>query len=36
MDGPNLKKNIKKTFAYCFKNKKWKVSLQLHKIAGVR
>jgi organic radical activating enzyme len=35
MDGPNLKSNIKKTYAFCDKNKKWNVSLQLHKIAGV-
>ena len=35
MDGLNLKKNIKKTHAYCSRNKKWKVSLQLHKIAGM-
>ena len=35
MDGPNLKSNIKKTYAFCDKNKKWNVSLQLHKIAGI-
>ena len=35
MDGPNLKSNIKKTYAFCDKNKKWNVSLQLHKIAGM-
>ena len=35
MDGLNLKKNIKKTHAYCSKNKKWKVSLQLHKMIGM-
>jgi len=35
MDGPNLKSNIKKTYAFCDKNKKWNISLQLHKIAGM-
>ena len=35
MDGLNLKKNIKKTHAYCSRNKKWKVSLQLHKMIGM-
>ena len=34
-DGPNIKENIKKTYAYCNKNKKWNVSLQLHKIVGM-
>ena len=36
MDGPNLKENIKKTYEYCNKNKKWNVSLQLHKMIGIR
>ena len=36
MDGPDLKKNIKKTYAYCNKNKKWNISLQLHKIIGIQ
>ena len=36
MDGPNLKENIKKTYAYCNKNKKWNISLQLHKIIGIQ
>ena len=35
MDGPNLKSNIKKTYAFCDKNKRWNVSLQLHKIVGM-
>ena len=36
MDGPYLKKNLKKTYEFCNKNKKWKVSLQLHKMLGLR
>ena len=36
MDGPNLKENIKKTYEYCDKNKKWNVSLQIHKIVGMQ
>ena len=31
----DLESNIKKTYAFCDKNKKWNVSLQLHKIAGM-
>ena len=36
MDGPNLKNNIKKTYDFCDKNKKWNVSLQIHKIVGMQ
>ena len=36
MDGPNLKKNIKKTYDFCNKNKKWNVSLQIHKMINIR
>ena len=36
MDGPNIRKNIKKTYAFCNENKKWNVSLQLHKMIGIR
>ena len=32
MDGPNLKNNIQKTYEFCVKNKRWNMSLQLHKI----
>ena len=35
MDGPNLKNNIKKTYDFCNKNKKWNVSLQIHKIVDM-
>ena len=35
MDGPDLKKNIKKTYDFCVKNKKWNVSLQIHKIVNM-
>ena len=35
MDGPDLKKNIKKTYDFCVKNKKWNVSLQIHKIVNI-
>ena len=36
MDGLNLKKNIKKTYEFCNKNKKWNVSLQIHKMINIR
>ena len=32
----SLKKNIKKTYDFCNKNKKWNVSLQIHKIVGIQ
>ncbi len=32
----NIENNIKKTLAYCMSHPKWKISLQLHKILGIR
>jgi 7-carboxy-7-deazaguanine synthase (Cx14CxxC type) len=36
MDGPNLLQNTKKTLAYCLANPKWRLSIQTHKIVGIR
>jgi 7-carboxy-7-deazaguanine synthase (Cx14CxxC type) len=36
MDGPDLKANIETTLQYCLANPKWRLSLQLHKIVGIR
>jgi 7-carboxy-7-deazaguanine synthase len=36
MDGPELQKNIRAAIEYCLANPRWRLSLQLHKIAGIR
>ncbi|MBZ5528525.1 MAG: 7-carboxy-7-deazaguanine synthase [Acidobacteriia bacterium] len=36
MDGPGLQGNIRAAIEYCLANPEWRLSLQLHKIAGIR
>ena len=36
MDGPNVEANTKAAVQYCLGNPKWRLSLQLHKIVGIR
>jgi organic radical activating enzyme len=36
MDGKQLQKNILKCVSYCMENPVWRLSLQTHKIIGVR
>ncbi|MFV0256684.1 7-carboxy-7-deazaguanine synthase [Candidatus Liberibacter solanacearum] len=36
MDGSFLKDNTNLAISYCFKNPKWRVSLQTHKFIGIR
>jgi len=36
MDGPHLQANVKATVDYCLANPRWRLSLQLHKIVGIR
>ncbi len=36
MDGPHRKANAEKVIAYCLKNPRWHLSLQTHKITGIR
>lgn len=36
MDGPDIKENIQKTIRYCLANPRWRLSLQTHKIIGLR
>lgn len=36
MDGPKLNDNIKLSIQYCLENPQWKLSLQSHKIIGIR
>jgi 7-carboxy-7-deazaguanine synthase (Cx14CxxC type) len=36
MDGPDLKENTKLAIEYCLAHPQWKLSLQTHKMAGVR
>ena len=35
MDGPELEANTRRTVAYCLRNPKWTLSLQMHKVAGI-
>ncbi|MGA3084595.1 MAG: 7-carboxy-7-deazaguanine synthase [Thermodesulfobacteriota bacterium] len=35
-DGPDIKKNIQEAIQYCLEHPKWRLSLQLHKIIGIR
>jgi 7-carboxy-7-deazaguanine synthase len=36
MDGPNLDVNTTATAAYCLGDPRWRLSLQIHKIVGIR
>lgn len=36
MDGPDLQSNIEKATQYCLENPQWRLSLQKHKILGLR
>jgi 7-carboxy-7-deazaguanine synthase len=36
MDGPNLQANIQSAINYCLANPKWQLSLQTHKMIGIR
>lgn len=36
MDGPNLKENIDLAIRYCLEHPQWRLSLQTHKLIGVR
>jgi len=36
MDGPAIEKNTVQTLQYCLENPKWKLSMQMHKMLGVR
>ena len=36
MDGPDLDANIQATIAYCLAHPQWRLSLQTHKITGIR
>lgn len=36
MDGPDLQANVKATVDYCLANPRWRLSLQIHKIVGIR
>jgi organic radical activating enzyme len=36
MDGPELEQNTAKAIAYCLANPKWRLSIQTHKIVGIR
>lgn len=35
MDGPNLRENISLSAAFCMKHPRWRLSLQMHKLAGI-
>ena len=36
MDGPNVKENTQQAIRYCMTHPKWRLSLQTHKILGLR
>jgi 7-carboxy-7-deazaguanine synthase (Cx14CxxC type) len=36
MDGPELESNMAKTAAYCMAHPRWRLSLQTHKLIGIR
>lgn len=36
MDGPNREANTQKAIDYCLQNPRWKLSLQTHKMVGIR
>jgi organic radical activating enzyme len=35
MDGPHLQDNIAASATYCMKHPRWRLSLQMHKLAGI-
>ncbi len=35
MDGPEIAANIERSAAFCMKNPRWRLSLQMHKLAGL-
>ena len=36
MDGPRLKENTQEALTYCLKHPQWRLSLQIHKLLGIR
>lgn len=36
MDGPNVTNNLAQVTDYCLKNPRWRISVQMHKLIGVR
>ena len=36
MDGPDLSENVRRTVEYCLAHPKWRLSLQTHKLLGLR
>ncbi|MDH3649803.1 MAG: 7-carboxy-7-deazaguanine synthase [Saprospiraceae bacterium] len=36
MDGPTLAENTRKTVAYCLEHPLWRLSVQMHKLAGLK
>ncbi|HEU4993783.1 MAG TPA: 7-carboxy-7-deazaguanine synthase [Gemmatimonadaceae bacterium] len=36
MDGPNLAENVRRTVEYCLAHPRWRLSLQTHKLLGLR
>jgi organic radical activating enzyme len=36
MDGPNLAANTRKAIAYCLAHPRWRLSVQTHKMLGLR
>jgi 7-carboxy-7-deazaguanine synthase (Cx14CxxC type) len=35
MDGPELEENVGKSVAFCMRHPRWRLSLQMHKLAGI-
>jgi hypothetical protein len=35
MDGPELRRNLERTIAYCRAHPVWRLSLQTHKLIGI-
>jgi 7-carboxy-7-deazaguanine synthase len=36
MDGPDVRENTKRVIGYCVKHPQWRLSLQTHKVLGIR
>ena len=36
MDGPRKRENTERAIAYCMRNPRWRLSLQTHKLVGIR
>jgi 7-carboxy-7-deazaguanine synthase (Cx14CxxC type) len=36
MDGPNLRENTRAAIGYCLEHPQWRLTLQMHKIVGIR